>query len=520
MERLNLNTICDIIYRLRQGQTQRAIERDLGHSRHTLRKYHAIAEAKGYLDPSRPLPEPDEIVRELGVPAPPPSAQSTVEPYRDVVAELMKQDVEMATIYRRLVSNHSYRGSYSSVKRFVQRIRPAKITGCIRIETAPGREAQVDFGSAGRQRDPKTGKTRQAYCFIMKLSFSRHFYGEIVFDQKMATWIRCHRNAFESFGGVPEEVVIDNLKAAVLEASLENQTLSIPYKRFAAHYGIIVHPCRPYKPEHKGKVESDVHFVKRAFLAGQDFVDIDDANRKLREWIINEAGTREHGTTHEAPLLRFHETEKAALMPLPREPFELTDVYESKVHRDGFVQVAGSYYHAPREYIGKKLDVFVYERTLQIYDGVTLLVTHERATRKGERKTREEFYPEQAGEYVRRTRSQCKYLALLVGPQCAEVVENLLTERPLDKLRSVHGILRLQEKYSAQRLESACGRALHYNDPSYPRVKRILASGLDQIEAEAEKQQGKLEFYEHSRKPEEFFPGIALEAVAGRVERC
>lgn len=516
MEQLNLNTICDIIYRLRQGQSQRAIERDLGHSRHTLRKYYAIAEVKGYLDPLRLLPEPDEIERELGVAKPPPIVQSTLEPYREAVSELMKLDVEMATIYRRLVSNHGYRGSYTSVKRFVRRIKPVKQVGCIRIETAPGHEVQVDFGSAGRQRDPRTGELRQAYCFIMKLSYSRHMYGEIVFDQKMATWIRCHRNAFESFGGVPEEVVIDNLKAAVLEASLENQTLSIPYKRFAVHYGILVHPCRPHKPEHKGKVESDVHYIKRAFLAGQEFVDISDANRKLHEWIINEAGTREHGTTHEAPLLRFHETEKAVLKPLPREPFELTDVYHSKVHRDGFVQVDGSYYHAPKDYIGKNLDVFVYERTLQIYDGVTLLVTHERATRKGERKTREEFYPEHAGEYVRRTRRQCQYLATVVGPKCAAVVEILLSERPLDRLRSVQGILRLQEKYSALRLESACRRAIHYNDPSYSRVKRILASGLDQIEMEIEKQQGKLDFYEHSRKVEEFFP----DAVVGSVEAC
>lgn len=520
MERLNLNTICDIIYRLRQGQSLRAIGRDLGHSRHTLRRYHAIAEAKGYLDQSRPLPGPDEIVRELGVPATPPSVESTVEPYRDVVSRLLRDEVEMATIYRRLVSNHGYRGSYTSVKRFVRRIKPVKKTGCIRIETAPGREAQVDFGSAGRQRDPRTCKLRQAYCFIMKLSWSRHMYGRIVFDQKMATWIGCHRNAFESFGGVPEEVVVDNLKAAVLEASLENQTLSIPYKRFAAHYGILVHPCRPHKPEHKGKAESDIHYVKRAFLAGQEFVDIDDANRKLADWIINEAGTREHGTTHEAPLLRFHETEKAALLPLPREPFELTEVYESKVHRDGFVQVEGSYYHAPCEYIGKKLDVFVYERVVQIYDSVTLLITHERATRKGERKTREEFYPEHAGEYVRRTRRQCQYLAALVGPRCAEVVEILLSERPLDKLRSVHGILRLQERYSTPRLESACGRAIYYDDPSYPRIKRILASGLDQIETVGEKLQGKLEFYEHSRKAEEFFPELVLEAVAGRDQRC
>ena len=149
MERLNLNTSVTSSIACGRVRAQRAIERDLGHSRHTLRKYHAIAEAKGYLDPSRPLPEPDEIVRGAWESAPPPSAESTVEPYRDVVAELMKQDVEMATIYRRLVSNHSYRGSYSSVKRFVQRIRPATITGWIRYRDRPGHEAQVDFGQRG-----------------------------------------------------------------------------------------------------------------------------------------------------------------------------------------------------------------------------------------------------------------------------------------------------------------------------------------------------------------------------------
>lgn len=136
MEQLNLNTICDIIYRLCQGQSQRAIERDLGHSRHTLRKYYTIAEAKGFLDPLRPLPEPDEIVRELGVPTPPPIVRSTLEPYREAVTKLMKLEVEMATIYRRLVSNHGYRGSYTSVKRFVRRIKPVKQVGCSRIETA------------------------------------------------------------------------------------------------------------------------------------------------------------------------------------------------------------------------------------------------------------------------------------------------------------------------------------------------------------------------------------------------
>lgn len=112
MERLNLNTICDIVYRLRQGQSERAIAKDLGHSRHTVRRYHYLAEEKGYIDPWRPVPEPEELLRELGPAPSAPVIVSTVEPYKPVVEKLLKAGVEMATIHSRLVRDHGYRGSY------------------------------------------------------------------------------------------------------------------------------------------------------------------------------------------------------------------------------------------------------------------------------------------------------------------------------------------------------------------------------------------------------------------------
>ena len=145
----------------------------------------------------------------------------------------MDAGVEMAPIHSRLVREHGYRGSYSSVKRFVRRLHPVAPDVCIRVETPPGREAQVDFGGVGKVRDRLTGKMRPAYCFVMTLSYSRHQYAELVFDQKMETWIGCHRRAFEFFGGVPDQIVIDKGKAAVLRSNLENQALSVPYSRLA-----------------------------------------------------------------------------------------------------------------------------------------------------------------------------------------------------------------------------------------------------------------------------------------------
>ena len=516
MERLNLNSICDIVYRLRRGQSERAIAKDLGCCRLTIRRYHQLAEEKGYLDPQHGIVSPEEILRELGPPPLVPVIASTVEPYKEVVEKLLKAGVEMATIHNRLVREHGYGGSYSSVKRFVRRLHPKEPDVCIRVETAAGREAQVDFGGVGKIRDRRSGEMRQAYCFVMTLSYSRHQYAELVFDQKMETWIGCHIRAFEFFGGVVQEVVIDNLKAAVLSASLEDPILSIPYTRLAQHYGFLVHPCRVRTPEHKGKVENGVHYVQRSFIAGQEFLDIEEANRKLMEWVINEAGVRDHGTTHEAPLKRFAESEAMALLELPSEIFELMRVTRGTVCTDTFIALDGSYYQAPYRFVHSKLDVYVYERIVQIYDGVNLLVTHERATRKGQRLTHDGFYPPEKSLYVTRPREQCLYLAGLVGPKCRELVDGLLMERPLDKLRSVQGILRLGEKYGDARLERACGRALYYGDGSYPRVKKILASGLDELEIDTISSQMSLPIYEYSRRVEEFFGDI----TDAEVSRC
>ncbi len=253
MERLRVQIVLDIIYRLRAGQSQRAIVRDLGYARDTVRRYAKWAEQMGYLKPMAALPKLEDLQVEL--PAPYRKSNiSSVEPYRDVVKAFLDLGVEMVAIHNRLKKNHGYTGSYTSVRRFVAGLLPKESLAVVRIETPPGQEAQVDFGSAGKMRDRKTGKLRQAYCFVMTLSCSRHQYVEFVFDQKMETWIGCHRRAFESFGGAPRELVIDNLKAAVIKASLDDPILSEPYRKMAQHYGILVHPCRVRTPEHKGKV--------------------------------------------------------------------------------------------------------------------------------------------------------------------------------------------------------------------------------------------------------------------------
>jgi transposase len=301
MERLHMNEIRELIYRFRRGEGNRTLARELKLSRNTVRKYRALAQQHSFLNLERDLPSLQELAAALIPPLPPRQSRSTVEAYEEVVGDLLRQNLEKQAIWQRLQQDHGYTGSYSSVCRFVNRIRPAVPEVVCRIETAAGEEAQVDFGYAGLQWDRQRGKWRKAWMFVMVLSHSRHQYVEFVFDQKIATWLSCHEHAFTWFGGVPRKVVLDNLKSAVLQADLHDPVLGEPYRRLAQHYGFILSPNRVATPRHKGKVESGVHYLKRNFLAGQTFADLQSLNDRARQWVMETAGQRIHGTTQEAP---------------------------------------------------------------------------------------------------------------------------------------------------------------------------------------------------------------------------
>ncbi len=479
MERLHVNQIREIIHRLQQGQSGRQIAKDLHVSRHTITRYNEIAKQEGYLRNKKTLPSGKELLAKLGPPQMPPIPESSVTPYKEVVEHLLDDGVEKMAILARLRDDYGYKGTYSSLWRFVSRLRPSQPEAFVRIHTEPGEEAQVDFGSVGTLLDPRGDRPRTAYVFVMTLCFSRHEYAELVFDQKISTWIACHRHAFESFGGFPKRVVPDNLKAAVVVASLHDPILGEAYRRMAQHYGFLISPTRPRTPEHKGKVESGVHYVKRNFMAGQQFANIDVANERLQKWVREVAGVRCHGTTGQAPLALFNEQERAALSPLPAYPFGLCEVRVVKLHPDCHVVIDGSFYSAPWTYVGEDLEAYIGERVVEIYRGVELLTTHLRAMHKGEWHTRNEHYPPEKAAYLERTPVRCKEIAETVGPATSKVVQALLADRPLDRLRSVQAILRLEETVGKRRLEAACARALYYGDGRYRRIKDILNAALD-----------------------------------------
>jgi transposase len=449
--------------------------------RQTVRRYRAWASAQGLLAGSLPpLGELEACVQATLPEKPPPQNRSTLEPYREMVSQLRKERVEMTAILHRL-QERGYQGSYSSVRRFVSGLERSQPEVVVRMECQPGEEAQADFGYAGLLRDPATNQLRRAWVFVMTLSWSRHQYVEFVFDQKLETWLLLHRHAFEWFDGVPERVVIDNLKAAIVKASFDDPVVQQAYRECAEHYGFLIAPCRIATPQHKGKVESGVHYVKRNFLAGRAPTLLSLTNQDAQYWCKNTAGLRIHGTTREQPLVRFATTEQERLRPLPAMPYDLAIWKEATVGVDGYITFDNAYYSVPlRIPKGSKLRVRGGAQFVTLFTlNHEALATHDRAQQPGQRQTHLDHLPPHKLASLTLNREACRQAAATIGVATDHIVATLLDDPAVDRLRTAGRLLRLGERYGDARLELACQRALQFGEPTYATVKRILTEGME-----------------------------------------
>lgn len=496
----------ELVRRLRAGETDRAIARDLGIARKTAAKYRQLAQGEGLL--SGPLVDLAALDRLLEKSLPPPTLprqEYKAAAYESVIKGWREQGVESRAIFERLRDEHRFSGSYSAVHRYVRFLEGDRREAFVRIEVAPGEEAQVDFGYAGRMVDPKTRQLRKTWAFVMTLSHSRHQYATFVFDQSVATWLRCHREAFEYLGGVPKRIVLDNLKAAIVKAVLHEPVAQRSYRECAEHYGFLISPCRPRTPRHKGKVESGVHYLKRNFLAGRTFTDLAAANAQLLGWIERVAGRRVHGTTKQPPLDRYVTVERAALQVLPTAPYDLGVWKKVKLHPDCHVVIDHAFYSAPHRLIGQQLWVRSNGREVVIFHDYTRLATHAWGP-PGTRRTIRDHLPPDKVAFLMATPQYCRERAQEIGPCAAELVGQLLDERPLDRLRTVQALLRLAERYGVRRFEAAARRALCYDDIRYHTLKRILERGLEADPLPTESAPQVVPLFVFARTGSELFP--------------
>lgn len=468
-----------ILVRMRLGDSDRALATAGLIGRPKAKALRQLAETEGWLDPEQPLPDDAVLAGKLAQPNTRSSSVSSVEPFRTLVEHWVANEIPCQAIFQVLRRAHQYRGSYSSVYRFVRSIKPKRPSATMHLEFAIGEAAQVDFGSGPELVDTGTGEVVKTWFFLMTLCWSRHQYAELVYDQKVPTWLECHRHAFEWFGGVPLKVIIDNAKCAITRACSRDPEVQRAYAACAEGYGFRIDACPPRQPQKKGRVESGIHYLKKNFLPLREFRDLTDANRQLQDWILGDAGNRIHGSTHEKPLTRFA-LEKPVLKPLPAVPPELAAWARVKVHRDSHVQFEKCLYSVPFKWIGQSLWLKATPVTVRLYRDHDLVAVHSRLSRPGSRSTLDEHLPPEAIAWKMRDPQWCLRQAEQIGTGCRQLIRTLFANRVLDNLRAAQGVIRLKDKYGSVRLETACRRALSYNNPRYATVKTILEKGLEQ----------------------------------------
>jgi transposase len=311
------------------------------------------------------------------------TSASICEPYRELIEQGLSRGRNAMAIWQDLVDSHSLVASYQSVQRFVGKLRRAAAPQARAvIETAPGEEAQVDYGSGPMVRDPHTGKYRRTRLFVFTLGYSRKCVRLLVFRSSIRVWAELHEKAFRRLGGATRVVVLDNLREGVLAPDVYDPSLNPLYKDLLQHYGVVALPCRVADPDRKGKVESGVGHAKRTPLKGLRFESLEEAQAYLDRWEERWADTRIHGTTKRQVAAMFAE-ERCALLPLPIEPFRYYQYGERTVHLDGCVEVEAAYYSAPPGWIGRRIQVQWNESQVRLIDPRTgqLLREHLRQQR-------------------------------------------------------------------------------------------------------------------------------------------
>lgn len=423
-----------------KGFSLRWISRELNINRRTVARYAAAPAAK--------CTTPDAKVTA--------GSRSSCALHAGVIEAMAADGLTAQRIWADLRAAHGFEGSYEAVKRFISRLKARTPQRVWRVESQPGEEVQVDFMQGPMVVDAD-GKRRRTWILRMVLSFSRKGYSEAVFRQDTESFLRALENGLRDFGGSTHLLDLDNLKAGVLKADWTDPEFNPKFAAFCRHYGMTPMPCRPYHPQHKGKVERSVAYVRGSALQGRTFASLADLNRHLLHWEKAVADTRIHGTTRRQVGAMFEE-ERPHLQELPPSLFPAYQEAQRVVHRDGFVEVAKAYYEAPPEWIGRKVWVQWDGRRVAILnDRQECLVAHAALEPGQFTRTRDVRGLDGGTDFNIRRWSR---KSATLGPAAAQWAALLVERRGAEALRSIMGLCSLARTHRAAHIDTACARAL------------------------------------------------------------
>jgi len=296
--------------------------------------------------------------------------------------------------------------------------------------------------------------------------------------------VGAHANAFEFYGGVPEIVVLDNLKSGVTRASRYEPEINATYQEVATHYGTALIPARPYKPRDKAKVEAGVQLAERwiiAVLRHRRFTSLAELNEVIAG-LVTRLNDKPFKKLEGSRSSLFAELDQPVLRPLPATRYEFATWKRAKVNIDYHVEVERHYYSVPYQLAGSVVEVRLTSTTVEVFMKSQRVASHLRSYLKGRHVTEPAHMPDSHRRYLDWTPGRIVGWAEKNGPSTALFVEGLLQSRPHPEqgFRSALGVMRLAKKYSPERLEAACERALQLKSFSYKSVESMLSHGLDQ----------------------------------------
>lgn len=506
-ERLSMRKIREILrLRLEHDLAQRTIGQSLGLSQAAISEYLGRARMAGL---SWPLPDDldDERLEALLFPPAPdvPRDQRPVPDWSAVHRDLRRPNMTLALAWEEYraasVTGFGYSWFCDLYREWAGRLKPT-----LRQVHTAGERLFVDFaGQTMEVIDGATGEVTRAEIFVAVLGASSFIYAEATASQGLADWIGAHVNALAALGGVPRQIVSDNLKSGITKACFYEPVINRTYADMAAHYGTAIIPARPYKPRDKAKVEVGVQVVQRWILArlrNRRFFSLAELNQTIRELSaqLNDRPMRGWDMTRRA---LFEQLDRPALQPLPVAPYEYADWKRCRVNLDYHIEADKHFYSVPYRLLRQEVEARITARTVEVFHRGKLVATHQRSNRRHYPTTMAEHMPSSHRRYRDWTHERIQREATAIGDDTAALVELILRSRPHPEqgFRSCIGILRLAKQYDAERLDAACARALCLGTRSYSSVAAILKNAQERkVTSPSQPEQPSL-FHENIRGP-------------------
>jgi transposase len=400
-----------------------------------------------------------------------PKRKSKLDPFKSTVARLLAQHPFSAQQLFQRLREGGYAGGYTILADYVRLVRPSPGPAFLTLQFAPGQCAQVDWGSAGWLR---VGATRRRLSFfVMVLCFSRRMYVEFTLAQTQEHFLAGHQHAFEYFGGVSAEVMVDNCKTAVLSHPLGQPAVFHPrYRDFAQHYGFTIKACGARKPHEKGRVEKAVHYVKQNFLAGLELASLEAINAAARQWLDQVANVRVHGETQQVPRELFAQ-ERTQLRPLSVLPYDLATLHSVLASRRCRVTFDTNRYSVPPACAGQSLVLKVTPDRLSLYQQDRLVAEHVRSYDRHQDFERAEHVAELLAQRRQARAQQLLPRFLALSPKAAAYYRGLEDKRGNPR-HHVQKIVALSEIYGADPVQRALEDAWAYQAFSCEYIANLL----------------------------------------------